>query len=56
MRQLNSYTEFAVTFCVMLDQSLDYSAKLNKICINYNFLPLSNLYSYKWTSKNRVTV
>ena len=31
MRQLNSYTEFAVSFCVILDQSLDYSAKFKKI-------------------------
>ena len=45
-----------LVFCVILDQSLDYSAKLNKICIKYNSLRFSNLYNYKWTGKNRVTV
>ena len=46
--QLNSFTKFAASLSVhvILDQSLDDSAKFNKICINYNFLLFSNLCNY----------
>ena len=36
-RQLNSFAKSADSLCVILDQSLDYSAKFNKICIKLQF-------------------
>ena len=38
IRQLNSFTEFAASFCVILGQSLDYSTKFNnKLHIKQQF-------------------
>lgn len=33
--QWNSYSEFGGHFCVILPQTLGYSAKFDKICIKY---------------------
>ena len=38
-RKIEFFILSPIKFCVILGKSLDYSAKFNKICINYNFLP-----------------
>ncbi len=45
IRQLNSYTEFTPQFLVILAQSLDFTAKFDKMCIKYNLLVFSSLYN-----------